>query len=45
VPSCEFFLIEAICTNGLGAENVMNAATACQTKNVIVLSMESSISH
>jgi len=28
VPSCEFFPLEAIRTNNLGAENVMNAAMA-----------------
>ena len=28
VPSCEFFPIEAVRTNTLGAENVLNAAIA-----------------
>ena len=37
VPSCEFFPIEAIRTNDLGAENVMNAAMASGVKNLIVL--------
>jgi UDP-N-acetylglucosamine 4,6-dehydratase/5-epimerase len=32
VPSCEFFPIEAVRTNTLGAENVMNAAMACNVK-------------
>jgi len=43
VPSCEFFPIEAIRTNDLGAENVMNAAMACQVKNVIVLSTDKAV--
>src|ERR1035438_1931008 len=29
VPSCEFFPLEAIRTNILGAENVLGAAVAC----------------
>jgi len=43
VPSCEFFPIEALRTNDLGAENVMNAAMACQVKNVIVLSTDKAV--
>jgi len=43
VPSCEFFPIEAIRTNDLGAENVMNAAMACQVKNLIVLSTDKAV--
>ena len=43
VPSCEFFPIEAIRTNDLGAENVMNTALACQVKNVIVLSTDKAV--
>lgn len=43
VPSCEFFPIEAIRTNDLGAENVMNAALACNIKNVIVLSTDKAV--
>ena len=43
VPSCEFFPIEAIRTNDLGAENVMNAAMACKVKNVIVLSTDKAV--
>ncbi|MBI9017247.1 MAG: polysaccharide biosynthesis protein [Phycisphaerae bacterium] len=43
VPSCEFFPIEALRTNGLGAENVMNAALACDVKNVIVLSTDKAV--
>jgi UDP-glucose 4-epimerase len=43
VPSCEFFPIEAIRTNDLGAENVMNAAMACGVKNLIVLSTDKAV--
>jgi len=43
VPSCEFFPIEAIRTNELGAENVMNAAMACGVKNLIVLSTDKAV--
>lgn len=43
VPSCEFFPIEAIRTNDLGAENVMNTAMACGVKNLIVLSTDKAV--
>lgn len=43
VPSCEFFPIEAIRTNVLGTENVMNAAMACNVKNLIVLSTDKAV--
>ncbi len=43
VPSCEFFPIEAIRTNDLGAENVMNTAMACDVKNLIVLSTDKAV--
>ena len=43
VPSCEFFPFEAIRTNDLGAENVMNAAMACNVKKVIVLSTDKAV--
>ena len=43
VPSCEFFPIEAIRTNDLGAENVMNAALACGVKRLIVLSTDKAV--
>jgi len=43
VPSCEFFPIEAIRTNDLGAENVMNAALASHVKNFIVLSTDKAV--
>ena len=43
VPSCEFFPLEAVRTNALGAENVMNAALACGAKKVIVLSTDKAV--
>jgi UDP-glucose 4-epimerase len=43
VPSCEFFPIEAIRTNDLGAENVMNAALVSGVKNMIVLSTDKAV--
>jgi len=43
VPSCEFFPLEAIRTNALGAENVMNAALASGVKNLIVLSTDKAV--
>jgi UDP-N-acetylglucosamine 4,6-dehydratase len=43
VPSCEFFPMEAVRTNTLGAENVMNAALAAGAKNVIVLSTDKAV--
>ena len=43
VPSCEFFPLEAIRTNAIGAENVMNAALAYGVKNLIVLSTDKAV--
>ncbi|MDA8117005.1 MAG: polysaccharide biosynthesis protein [Actinomycetota bacterium] len=43
VPSCEFFPIEAVRTNVLGAENVLNAAIAAGVKRVIVLSTDKAV--
>ncbi|MFZ0339722.1 MAG: polysaccharide biosynthesis protein [Terracidiphilus sp.] len=43
VPSCEFFPIEAVQTNTLGAENVMKAALACDVRKVIVLSTDKAV--
>ena len=43
VPSCEFFPIEAVQTNTLGAENVMNAAMAARVGKVIVLSTDKAV--
>lgn len=43
VPSCEFFPLEAIRTNAIGADNVMKAAAACDVGNVIVLSTDKAV--
>jgi UDP-glucose 4-epimerase len=43
VPSCEFFPLEAVRTNTLGAENVMTAALACGVRHVIVLSTDKAV--
>jgi UDP-N-acetylglucosamine 4,6-dehydratase len=43
VPSCEFYPMEAVRTNVLGTENVMNAATACGVKRVVVLSTDKAV--
>lgn len=40
VPSCEFFPIEAVKTNILGTENVLNAAINEKVKKVICLSTD-----
>jgi UDP-glucose 4-epimerase len=43
VPSCEFYPMEAVRTNVLGAENVMNAALANNVKKVICLSTDKAV--
>lgn len=43
VPSCEFFPIEAVQTNTLGAENVMKAALAFNVSKMIVLSTDKAV--
>lgn len=43
VPSCEFYPMEAIRTNCLGAENVMSAAIACGVERVVVLSTDKAV--
>lgn len=43
VPSCEFYPMEAVRTNVLGAENVMNAAVAGGVKRVVVLSTDKAV--
>ena len=40
VPSCEFYPMEAIRTNALGADNVLQAALDNRIKRVVVLSMD-----
>lgn len=43
VPSCEFYPMEAVRTNVLGAENVMSAAIASDVKRVVVLSTDKAV--
>lgn len=40
VPSCEFYPLQALYTNSIGAENVMNAAIFAGAKRVILLSTD-----
>lgn len=40
VPSCEFFPTQAVRTNVLGTENVLDAAIANRVENVVVLSTD-----
>jgi UDP-N-acetylglucosamine 4,6-dehydratase len=43
VPSCEFFPIEAVRTNVLGCDNVLNAAIENKVSRVIVLSTDKAV--
>lgn len=43
VPSCEFYPLEAVRTNILGAENVMNAAISQGVDRVVVLSTDKAV--
>ena len=43
VPSCEFYPMEAVRTNVLGTENVLNAATMNGVKRVVVLSTDKAV--
>lgn len=43
VPSCEFYPMEAVRTNVVGTENVMNAATANGVKRLVVLSTDKAV--
>jgi UDP-N-acetylglucosamine 4,6-dehydratase/5-epimerase len=43
VPSCEFYPMEAVKTNVLGTENVMNAAVANNVSRVVVLSTDKAV--
>jgi UDP-glucose 4-epimerase len=40
VPSCEFFPVEAVKTNILGTDNVLDAAEKCGVRRVVVLSTD-----
>lgn len=43
VPSCEFYPMEAIQTNCLGADNVISAAIACGVERVVMLSTDKAV--
>lgn len=43
VPSCEFYPMEAVKTNVIGTENVLNAAAATGVKRVVVLSTDKAV--
>lgn len=43
VPSCEFYPLEAVKTNVLGTENVLEAAINCGVKRVICLSTDKAV--
>jgi UDP-glucose 4-epimerase len=43
VPSCEFYPMEALRTNVLGTENVMNAAIKNKVKKVVILSTDKAV--
>ena len=43
VPSCEFHPMEAVKTNILGTENVLEAAIACGVKKVVCLSTDKAV--
>lgn len=43
VPSCEFHPMEAVKTNVLGTENVLEAAINCEVKRVVCLSTDKAV--
>lgn len=43
VPSCEFYPMQALLTNAVGAENVMNAAIENDVSRVVVLSTDKAV--
>lgn len=43
VPSCEFHPLEAVKTNVLGTENVVEAAVTCGVERVVVLSTDKAV--
>lgn len=43
VPSCEFYPMQAVCTNVLGTENVLCSAIQCGVKRVICLSTDKAV--
>lgn len=43
VPSCEFYPMEAVKTNVIGADNVMRSAIQCKVERVVVLSTDKAV--
>lgn len=43
VPSCEFYPLEAVKTNVLGTENVLEAAISCDVQRVVCLSTDKAV--
>ncbi|MFK5982669.1 MAG: polysaccharide biosynthesis protein [Flavobacteriaceae bacterium] len=43
VPSCEFFPMQAVRTNVLGTENVLDSAIQHKVKNVVILSTDKAV--
>jgi UDP-glucose 4-epimerase len=43
VPSCEFFPLEAVRTNIIGTENILEAAVSCGVEKVICLSTDKAV--
>ena len=43
VPSCEFYPLEAVRTNALGSENLMDAAIAQNVEKVVMLSTDKAV--
>ena len=43
VPSCEFYPMEAVATNVIGASNVIDAAVNNKVKNIVVLSTDKAV--
>lgn len=43
VPSCEFYPMEAVRTNVLGTENVINAAIECGVERLVLLSTDKAV--
>ena len=43
VPACEFYPIQAVKTNILGTENVLNSAISASCEKVIVLSTDKAV--
>ena len=43
VPSCEFYPLEAVKTNILGTENVLQAAVNCELERVVCLSTDKAV--